>query len=406
MLKIKHLLFIAFPFLLINSKLFAQSSGKIAGKIIDQKTSETLIGATVGVQGTAQGAATNVDGRYVLNNLQPGRYTIIVKYIGYQSKSISDIEVKSGAVTNLDVVLQEATSTQLKEVVVKATYRQASVASLYAIQKNSVSISDGISSELIKKSPDRSTSDVLKRVSGTTIQDNKFVVVRGLSDRYNSASLDGTPLPSTEPNRKAFSFDIVPANLIENIVISKTATPDIAADFAGGNIQILTKDIPDQNFVSLGAGYSYNSQSTFKNFQSGYRNTSDYFGFDGGARELVDNFPTTKQVIGPPRLTTQQNIQSINSLNNDFNIYNKNAFLGQSYQFTLGNVQEIGENKNRFGTTIALTYRNAETTTPGLIRQFNNFDFTENQYKFSTNVGALANFAYSFGNNKITLKNL
>jgi TonB-dependent receptor len=406
MLKIKHLLFIAFPFLLINSTLFAQSSGKIAGKIIDQKTSETLIGATVGVQGTAQGAATNVDGRYVLNNLQPGRYTIIVKYIGYQSKSVSDIEVKTGAVTNLDVVLQEAASTALKEVVVKATYRQASVASLYAIQKNSVSISDGISSELIKKSPDRSTSDVLRRVSGTTIQDNKFVVVRGLSDRYNSASLDGTPLPSTEPNRKAFSFDIVPANLIENIVISKTATPDIAADFAGGNIQILTKDIPDQNFVSLGAGYSYNSQSTFKNFQSGYRNTSDYFGFDGGARELVDNFPTTKQVIGPPRLTNQQNIQSINSLNNDFNIYNKNAFLGQSYQFTLGNVQEIGENKNRFGTTVALTYRNAETTIPGLIRQYNNFDFTENQYKFSTNVGALANFAYSFGNNKITLKNL
>ncbi|WPU92032.1 TonB-dependent receptor [Mucilaginibacter sabulilitoris] len=406
MLKIKHLLFLAFPVLLINSKLFAQSGGKIAGKIIDQKTSETLIGATVGLQGSTKGAATNVDGRYVLTDLQPGTYVVVVKYIGYQTKSISDIVVKAGAVTNLDIVMSEATTTALKEVVVKATYRQASVASLYAIQKNSVVISDGISSELIKKSPDRSTSDVLKRVSGTTIQDNKFVVVRGLSDRYNTASLDGTPLPSTEPNRKAFSFDIVPANLIENIIISKTATPDLSADFAGGNIQILTKDIPDQNFINLGAGYSYNSQSTFKNFQSGYRNTSDYFGFDGGARTLVDNFPTTAQIIGPPRLTPKQNLQSIQSLNNDFTVYNKNAFLGQSYQFTLGNVQEIGKNKNRFGTTIALTYRNAETTIPDLVRQYNNFNFKENQYKFSTNIGALANFAYSFGNNKITFKNL
>jgi TonB-dependent receptor len=393
-------------FVLICIDARAQSGGKIAGKIIDQKTSETLIGATIAVQGSNKGAAANIDGRYVINDLKPGTYTVIVKYIGYQTKEISDVQVTAGAVTNLDIVMQQAVSQSLNEVVIKATYRQASIASLYAIQKNSVSISDGISAELIKKSPDRSTSDVLKRVSGATIQDNKFVVVRGLSDRYNSASLDGTSLPSTEPNRKAFSFDIVPANLIDNIIISKTATPDVPGDFAGGNIQVLTKDIPDQNFITIGLGYSYNTQSTFKDFKSGYRNVSDYFGFDGGARSLVSNFPTTSQVVGPPRLTATQNLQTIRSLNNDFNIYSQNAFLGQSYQFTLGNVKEIGAKKNRFGTTIALTYRNAETTIPGLIRKFDNYNYTEDQYKFATNIGALANFAYSFGNNKITFKNL
>ena len=402
----KKLLLLSLIFTFYTGLLFAQGTGKIAGKVIDQKNSETLIGASIGIQGSTKGASTNVDGRYVLSGLPTGKYTIIVRYIGYQSKSISEIEVKDGAVTNLDVVMQAAATNALKEVVVTATFRKASAAALYAVQKNSASISDGISSEIIKKSPDRSTGDVLKRVSGTTIQDNKFVIVRGLSDRYNTASLDGTPLPSTEPNRKAFSFDIVPASLVENIVISKTATPDIPADFAGGNIQIITKDIPDQNFVSLGLGYSYNTQSTFKNFKSGYRNVSDYFAFDGGARSLVKNFPTTDQIVNPPGLTPKQNLQSISSLNNDFAIYNKNAFLGQNYQFTLGNVKEIGENKNRFGTTIALTYRNAETTIPGLVRQYNNFNFTEDQYRFSTNVGVLANFAYSFGKNKITFKNL
>ncbi|QEC65759.1 outer membrane beta-barrel protein [Mucilaginibacter ginsenosidivorans] len=391
---------------MVGPSALAQSTGKIAGKVIDQKTSEPLIGATVAIEGTTKGVAANVDGHYLLSQLQPGSYAVVVKFIGYQSKLISDVEVKPNTVVNLDVVLQEANSQGLREVTITATYRQASTASLYAVQKNSITISDGISSELIKKSPDKSTSDVLKRVSGATVQDNKFVVVRGLNDRYNSASLDGTPLPSTEPNRKAFSFDIVPANLIENIVISKTATPDIEADFAGGNIQVLTKDIPDQNFISFGLGYSYNTQSAFKDFKSGYRNVSDYFAFDGGSRSLPDGFPTTAKVVGPPRLTAQQNIQAINSLNNNFNINTYKAFLGQSYQLAFGNVKEIGENKNRFGTTIALTYRNAETSIPDLVRKFDNYDFTEDQYKFSTNIGALANFGYSFGKNKITFKNL
>ena len=387
------------------TQLFAQNTGKIIGKVIDQKTSETLIGATVSIQGTTKGAATDVEGHYALSGIAPGKYTIVIRYIGYQSKSISDIEVKANATTPLDVTLGQAATTALNEVVIKATYRQESVSALYAIQKNSVSISDGISSELIRRSPDRNTSDVLKRVSGTTIQDNKFVVVRGLSDRYNSASLDGSPLPSTEPNRKAFSFDIVPSNLIDNIIISKTASPDLPGDFAGGNVQILTKDIPDQNFVSFGLGATYNTKSTFKDFRSGFRSTSDYFGFDDGSRKLVSNFPTTSQIVNN-QLGATQNVQAINSLNNDFNIYKAKALPGQNYQFTVGNVQELGANKNRFGTTVSLTYRNSQTITPDLIQRFDNYDYHNEITKFSTNVGALANFAYSFGKNKITFKNL
>jgi TonB-dependent receptor len=385
--------------------LLAQNTGKIVGKVIDQKTSETLIGATVSIQGTTKGAATDVDGHYALSGIAPGRYIILVRYIGYSTKSISDIEVKANVATPLDITLAPSATTALNEVVIKATYRQESVNALYAIQKNSVSISDGISSELIRRSPDRNTSDVLKRVSGTTIQDNKFVVVRGLSDRYNSASLDGSPLPSTEPNRKAFSFDIVPSALIDNIIISKTASPDLPGDFAGGYVQILTKDIPDNNFLTVGIGYGYNTQSTFKDFRSGFRSTSDYFGFDDGSRKLVSNFPTTNEVLNN-QVTGNRNVQSINSLNNDFSIYSAKALPSQNYQLTWGNVAEIGKNKNRFGTTIALTYRNTQTIVPDMQQQFDNYDYHSEQNKFSTNVGALANFAYSFGKNKITFKNL
>ena len=391
--------------LIISAQSFAQTTGKISGKIIDQKTSEALIGASAMLQGTSTGAAADVEGSYIISGLKPGKYTLEIRYMGYQTKSIADVEVKAGAVTTMDVALGEAVSQTLGEVVVKSSFRQESVNALYAIQKNSVSISDGISSELIKKSPDRSTSDVLKRVSGATIQDNKFVIVRGLSDRYNSASLDGSPLPSTEPNRKAFSFDIVPSNLIDNIIISKTASPDMPGDFSGGYVQVLTKDIPDQNFINFGVGLGYNTQSTFKDFKSGYRSGSDYLAFDDGSRGLAKNFPTSLQIVNN-QLGPTQNIQSINSLNNNFNVYTTKALPNQSYQFTLGNVQEIGKNKNRFGTTVALTYRNSQTIFNDYIQQYDNYDYRSQVNTFSTNIGALANFAYSFGKSKITFKNL
>ena len=388
-----------------TSTIFGQQNGKIIGKVTDKKSGETLIGLSVRITGTTTGASTDVEGRYNLSNVKPGSYSLTFSYVGYASKNITDVEVTAGNVTNLNVVMDEAGGQQLKEVVVTASARQESLNGLYAKQKNSVRVSDGISSEAIKKSPDRNTSEVLKRVSGTTIQDNKFVVVRGLADRYNSATLDNGVLPSTEPNRKAFSFDIVPSNLIDNIVINKTATPDLAGDFAGGSVQIVTKDIPEQNFMTFGVGYSYNTQSTFKNFQSGNRNTSDFFGFDNGLRSIPNNFPSTRRVVNN-LVSPNYNVASLQALPQDFSVNQSNAFLNQNYQFTLGRVKVSDKTNNKFGTIFSLTYKNSQNSNLGIQRQYHVFDYNDDQYKFSTNLGALANFSYTFGSNRITLKNL
>ena len=383
---------------------YGQQTGKIAGTITDRKTGETLIGLTVKINNTNNGVSTDVNGHYIIGALSPGKYNITFSYVGYQSKNITDIDVAAGATTNLDVVMEEAASNSLAEVVVTASAKKESLNALYAQQKNSARVSDGISAESIRKSPDKNTSEVLKRVSGTTIQDNKFVVVRGLADRYNSASLDNGVLPSTEPNRKAFSFDIVPSTLIDNIIINKTATPDLAGDFAGGSVQIFTKDIPDRNFVSFGGGYSYNTQSTFKNFQSGSRNTSDYFGFDNGLRALPDNFPSTTKVENG--LSPDKNIASLSALQNDFSKNNGNSFLNQNYQFSVGRVKDFEKTNNRLGAIFSLTYRNSQNANTGIVRKYHVFDYIDDQYKFATNIGVLANFAYTFKNSKITLKNL
>lgn len=394
--------FVTLLFIIVGSAAFAQT-GKISGVVSDKKSGETLIGVSVKIAGTTKGVGTDVDGKYVLTGLNAGKYVIEVSYVGYSTKKVTDVEVKSGITTSLNVVMEEASSQTLNQVVITANFKQESINSLYALQKNSSVISDGISSDQIKKSPDKNTSEALRRVSGATIQDNKFVVVRGLSDRYNTATLDNSTLPSTEPNRKAFSFDIVPANLVDKITISKTATPDLPADFAGGAVQIITKDIPDDNFLSFGVGFGYNSQSTFKDFLGTSKNALNYLGFDDGSKQLADNFPSRNKILNG--LTASRNSGALKSLPNDFNVNNNSALPSQSYQFSLGRVKHF-KNDNRFGALVSLTYRNAQNIGEDVKRSFYVYDYNDNQYRFSTNVGALANFAYSFGKNKISFKNI
>jgi TonB-dependent receptor len=402
-LQLKQAILALLLLVLMSAASFAQGTGKISGTISDKKTGETLIGVTVKLKGSTKGMATDVDGKYSITGLANAKYTVVYQYIGYTGKEISEVEVNSGKNTILNVILEESNSQNLNEVVIKGSFKKETINALYAQQKNNAAISDGISSELIKRSPDKNTSDVLKRVSGTTIQDNKFVVIRGLSDRYNAAMLDGSTLPSTEPNRKAFSFDIVPSNLVDNLIISKTATPDLPGDFAGGAIQITTKDIPEQNFISFGVGAGYNTASTFKDFKSGTRNITDYFGFDNGDKKLGDNFPSTNRINNG--LTPAQNVSALKKLPRSWKVENFTALPTQNYQFTIGRVKDL-KNNRKFGALISLTYRNAQQINNDVKRQYYDFDYNDDVYKFSTNIGALANFAYTFGKNKITFKNI
>lgn len=388
---------------IISAAGFAQGTGKISGTVTDKKTGETLIGVTVKLKGSTKGMATDVDGKYSINGLTGGKYIVVLQYIGYTGKEISEVEVNPARNTILNVILEESNSQNLNEVVIQGSFKKESINALYAQQKNSAAISDGISSELIKRSPDKNTSDVLRRVSGATIQDNKFVVIRGLSDRYNSAMLDGAALPSTEPNRKAFSFDIVPSNLVDNLIINKTATPDLPGDFTGGAIQILTKDIPEQNFITVGFGEGYNTASTFKDFKSGARNATDYFGFDNGNKKLPANFPSTNKIVNV--LSPEANIKALRSLPQDWNIYNMSALPTQNYQFTIGRVKDL-KNNAKIGAIVSLTYRNSQSIYSDVVRDYYDYNYHDDVYKFSTNIGALANFAYTFGKNKITFKNI
>ncbi len=382
------------------------SKGKISGKIFDKNNNEPLIGSVVLIEGTTIGTQTNFDGVYELNNLNPGTYKLVFKYVSYETKVIEGITVNAGKVTTLNMSMAES-GVALQEVVVTSSFKKESLGAMYTIQKNNISISDGISSDLIKKSPDKNTSDVLKRVSGTSIQDNKFVVIRGLADRYNTATINNAMLPSSEPDKKAFSFDIIPSNLIDRITINKTASANLPADFAGGVIQVVTKDIPEENFIDFSTSIGFNSQSTFKKFISNGHSTSDYFGFSNGDRNLSESFPSSRQKYASAGLANQ--IAATKTLNNSYVEKNSVALPSQSYQVTFGNKKSM-KNESSFGSITSITYRNDQRINPSQRLDYDGpnavYSYDNTQYKFTTNVGALANFTYVSGKNRFSFKNI
>ncbi len=386
-------------------------TGKIIGKIVDAKTGETLPGATVLIEGTTKGASSDFDGNFSLGGLQPGKYTIIASYITYDNKKFVDVVVKANDVTEFNITLDQSSSQTLGEVVVQAEMNKENTNTLFVMQKNNASVSDGISSESIKKTPDRSTSDVLKRVSGASIQDNKFAIIRGMSDRYNAAYLNGSPLPSSESDRRAFAFDIFPSGILDNLVIIKTATPELPGDFAGGIILINTKNIPEKNSTSVSISGGYNALTTFKNFKTYEGGKTDWLGLDDGARQLPGDIPSTKE-FSEIKINTEK-IEQAKKINYDWALQNKTALPNLNLLITQANVFKLF--KKDFGSIVAVTYNNSNSTTISDRREFNEQgvtvrkirDFKDTIYSNNILTSLLWNLSYKLNdNNQIGLKNL
>ena len=382
-------------------------NGKISGKIKDAKNNDILIGASVIVKGQSKGISTSVEGTYLIS-LEPGAYSIIVSYSGYQSKTITEIEVKAGQLTEVDISL-EAQSKEMSAVVVTSSAKKESINTLYNYQRTHPGMSDGIAADVIRKSPDRNTGAILKRVSGASVQDNKFVVVRGLADRYNSAMINNSVLPSSEPDRKAFSFDIIPSSLVDNIIINKTASPDLPADFSGGMVQVNTKDVPAKNFFTLGIGFGANTQTIFKKFKSGVKGSYDFLGFDDGTRSMPSTFPKSRTKYNSA--TAGEQIVFSKSFENNFGLRNTaTALPAQNLQMTFGNRKNFSSG-SYFGTVLSLTYQNGQTINESNRKDYesagiNSFEYNDVLYKKTTSLGALANFSFVKRKSKYSFKNL
>ena len=243
-------------------------TGSIEGFVIDKRTNEALIGAGILIDGTTKGTVTNIDGQYQLSNISAGKHFIKVSFMGYYPILLEEIVVEPNKSTQLNI-LMDASDVSIDEVVVSAKRRSNSDETMITSIKSSSVVVSSISGQQIQRSQDKDASEVIRRVPGITIIDDRFIIVRGLNQRYNNVWLNNAATPSSETDVKAFSFDVIPSSLIENIMIYKIVrTPEFPAEFTGGFIKIVTKNMPVENFTSIDYSTAYRTNTTFENFYS------------------------------------------------------------------------------------------------------------------------------------------
>ncbi|NIF04440.1 TonB-dependent receptor [Chryseobacterium sp. Tr-659] len=388
---------------------FAQSQ-ILEGRVLDEKDNTPIEGVKVKVNN--QEVTTDLSGYYSIN-LSPGtNYVITVSSNGYNRKEISEVTIKTEGNTHLDIVLDKP-STKEKEiegVVIKSNARKETIASTIGLQKNAGVVSQVIGVEAIKRSPDRNTGEVLKRVSGVSLFDGKYIVVRGLSDRYNQAMLNGIQLSSTEPDRKTFSFDLFPANVIETLVINKTFIPEYTGEWGGALIQVNTKDIPNKNFFNAQVGVGGNTATMGQEFHMQKGGKWDFLGIDDGYRKLPTNMPA-KNAFSILNEAQKTEIGKGYTKNLGYNSigYPENLSLQLDGGF---NTKLFGKD---LGVIAVLNYSNNKRRTESTNRFFTinnqladtNFDYFTEKYSNDIILGGMLNLSLKLNNNnKISLKNI
>lgn len=388
----------------------AKTNGHVAGKVVDSKN-EPLPGVTITTQ-SGQGTVTNVDGTYDIT-LPPGVYNLTFSYVSFDTRKVTEVTVGEKGVTPLDIVMKSSSS-QLKAVTVTANYRKTSIEGLYAMQKNNPAISDGISAEQIARTPDKNIGEVLKRVTGLATMDNKYVVVRGLSERYNQAVLNGQVMPSTELNRKNFSFDIIPANIVENVTVVKTITPDRNADFGGGLVEVNTLDIPTENFLNISVGASYNDKTVGKDFLSLALSGNEYAGKVSKHRDLLGslNWKDRDDVVN----NYEKNGKNASLFSNNWGVTKMKAPISPNYQAAIGRVIRTGVG-GQWGIVASASYRNTLSTQDVMLGR-EGFEeladgdalgrkvFKGQRYGFTTNLGGMIGVGYRNEKNRIGFQSM
>ncbi|PSQ70457.1 MAG: hypothetical protein BRD38_05590 [Bacteroidetes bacterium QH_9_67_14] len=298
----------------------AQETGAIEGVVVNGKTGETLPGANVVVVGEQKGASTGVDGGYRIDGLAPGAYDLKCSFVSYQPKTITGVEVAAGETTTLDVTLNAQTQ-EREEVVVTAEVARNSEAGLLAERQKAAGVSNAISAEGISESGASTAAGAMEKVTGASITEGKHVNVRGLSGRYVNTTLNGAALPSTEADGNATSFDIFPSNLLENIVVSKTFTPDKPGNFTGGLVDIGTVAFPSDLNLSLSSSAGYNTAVSYGN---GVR-------FSEGLPDVPGVVPQTG-VPEVPKFHSAEQAQQADRITNAFNANLAPASGGVPYE--------------------------------------------------------------------------
>ena len=390
--------------LLGNAPAIAQDQGTIEGVVVDSKTGDPIIEAGIEVIGQPKKVKTDLDGKYTIT-LPPGTYELRIFAPLYQGTRLEKVVVTAGQVTHAPANLKPQGEAAVETVEVVAEAKKAAEATQILQRQKAAVVSDNISAQQIAKSPDTKASEVVQRVPAVTIQDNKYMFVRGLGPRYSGALLDGSRLPSTDPNKRVIPLDLFPADFIDSLNLIKTYTPDLPGDFAGGLLDITLREYPAQFTYSLGFQTSFNTATTFQTYDTYHTScpTADYFGFGANCRNLPSIFGNapSSATLTP---TTPQMQRLVGSLPINWNI--DQAEAPPNYSFT----GSVGNSWGPFGFNLAAIYktkyevfRDAAFNSYGSIGTFKDPTggnlFTYDQSNFETQLGAILTTGYELSPN-------
>ncbi|MFN3402897.1 MAG: carboxypeptidase regulatory-like domain-containing protein [Cytophagaceae bacterium] len=348
----RHLLITLFGFFLISSALAqAPLTGTITG-IIKDSTGEEMIGALVKVVETPSiGASTQLQGDFMIK-IKPGTYTLQIEYIGYRTKTVPNVVVRENETTKLNILLDFDNTKEIASVVVVGTRPTNTVTAVVQEVKNSEQVVNGISEETINQSQATDAGKVAATIPGVTLMENRFVMVRGLSQRYNNVMINGAYAPSTEPDERAFSFDLIPSNMLDRMLIYKSGAPELPGDFAGGAIKIFTKTNVREDFLQVGLGLGYRTATTFTTRQYNPGSSTDFLGIDGGLRNLPSGFPEDLSEI-----SRSQRQQVGRSLNNNYHLNDLTVLPDMKASVSFGKIFHIKGIK--INNLTSLNYANA-----------------------------------------------
>ena len=376
------------------------AEGVIRGIIVDKRTQEPIVSAAVLVENATVGAATDPDGRFLISGIHPGKYTLKISCISYASVIIEGVEVVNNRETELRVELEEE-AIAMEAVTVKAVRRMNSESAMIYAVKTAPLVMNAVSSQIISRTQDKDASEVIRRIPGVSIIDGKFVMVRGLAQRYNNVWINHSAVPGSEADSRAFSFDIIPSSQLDNLQIVKSPAPEYPADFTGGFILVNTKDIPDRNsfYVSVGAGINDNTH--FKSLYESKRSATDWLGFDKGLRSLDGGI--NRQMVKYPGTNTIS--LTDNGLNNDWSLKERRPVADVSFNVAL-NRKWADQHDRQYGFIATLNYSNAYKTFLNMENSlFGTYDETQdhsvylrkskdNQYNHDGRVGAMLNLTF------------
>ncbi len=396
--------------LLMPAALAAQETGRIVGRVVEAGQGAPIAGAQVQITGTDIHTVSAIDGRYTLQNVPVGQVSITARMLGYAPKTVTGLVVTSKDVVEQNISL--ATSVvQLEEVAVTAEAEKGSINSALDTQKNSISVVNSISAEQIEKTPDSDAGAAVQRVSGVSVEDGKYVIVRGLGERYTTTAMNGAVIPSAETDRKVVPLDLFPTNLLEGITTSKTFTPDQPGDFAGARVDLKTKEFPAGRQINIGVTAGFNTAVTGKDIAQAPTVSGDWFGNGAGPRAL----PPDVQAAGDLSGTNQAQLNTlIGSFRNvwapnqgsgngagGFNasIGGEDPVFGHMFgylaSFSYAYAQEI-----RTDQTKGVTKRGAEVDTALPLNQYNGSSaigtvLWGGMLNFSTRIGASSKFDFN-----------